>query len=545
MATSPLMFNQNSIDANSSDQNTSIQDLLNQNNTPTQYQQDGSQPTSESAESAIPTSPVITPMMRAAMAFMQNNQSPNGASPIKTVNIGGHNILQTNSPGDNIARMNDTVSQGLNGIASQYINQKNMDNRQSFIQSIHQIMSTMAPQQDKMNALLDLQAAHGTDYGLGINSIASKLGVNKPAAASLQNPAQRIQQLLQMGQLDPDKAHQTAVQQLGANYATTNPELANSIQGTANKTVLDQANQVVQKQFGPGYEINPDWVTSGKGNMVQAKQTAVSNDPNYNTLAPTDALAQLKQQNPGYAAQLQMYADGRGGKLSASNRSPRVQQMVQDLAFLYPGIDIDNINQRVDTLKDFSSGKTSQNITAFNTALQHLNNINDLIPKLNNSPSGWFNSIAQPLESGTGIGNNPNVAAFNNTKTALSGELATAYKASGATQEEINQIQKGISSSSNPDNLKAAVQSSVQLLGGKLQALQAKWGNTYNSPGDLQGPGGKPIISPASQAIIQKLGGEGQSMSNTNDVFMQNAQKAGYTPEQIQQYLASKQNGAT
>lgn len=498
MANSPLMFNQDQ----TQDDPNSIQSPI-------------AQPDDSSPESAIPTSPVITPMMRAAMAFIQNSQQqPNPGSEIRTQNIGGHNILQTNSPGDMAANMDQRLTQGLSGIASQYLTQKNNDNRQQFIQSVHQIMSTNAPQQDKMNALLDLQTSHGTDYGLGLNSIASKLGINKSAPAALQNPAQRIQQLLQMGQLDPDKAHQTAVQQLGANYETTHPDLAKNIQNSANQTVLSQANAVVQKQFGPGYEVNPDWVTTGKGNMVQAKQTAVSSDPNFNTLAPADALAQLKQTNPAYAAQLQMMADGRGGKISATNRSPRVQAMIQDLSFLYPGIDIDNINQRVDTLKDFSSGNASKNILAFNTALQHLNTLNDLIPKLNNSPSEWFNSVAQPLESGSGIGNNPNVAAFNNTKTALSGELASAYKSTGATQEEINQIQKGINSASNPDNLKAAVQSGVQLLDGKLKGLQTKWGNTYNQQDDIQGPGGKSIISPASQAILQKLGGEGESSSN-------------------------------
>lgn len=515
MAISPLMFD------NSTDQS----DPSTNDSTPTYgtssplMQAPVASNTDPSAENAVPDSldaPTslgigpMTPMMRAAAAFIQNSQQAQ-SSGIRTQNIGGHNILQINSPGDIAANANNTVSNGLSNIANQYLQTQQQQNRQQFIQSIHQIMSTNSPQQDKMNALLDLQDVHGTDYGLGLNSIASKLGLNRSAPASLQNPAQRIQQLLQMGQLDPDAAHKMAVAQMGNDYATKNPQLGNAIQGAANKTILDQANQVVQQQFGPAYEVNPDWVTSGKGNMVQPKATAISSNPAYNTLDPADALARLKQENPGYAAQLQMMADGRGGKMSASNRSPRQQQLQQDLAFLYPGIDVDNINQRVDTLKDFSSGKTSQNITAFNTALQHLNTLNDLIPKLNNTPAGAFNAIAQPLEVATGVGNNPNVAAFNNTKTALSGELATAYKASGATQEEINQIGSSINSASNPDNLKAAVSSAAQLLGGKLEALKDKWGNTYNSPGDLQGPGGRPIISPASQQILQKLGGATKS----------------------------------
>lgn len=489
MATSPLMFD------NSTDQNDDSS-----SNSPIQINT-ATPSFGTSGEAATPISPTITPMMQAAAAFLQNSNQPQGDG-IRTQNIGGHNILQTNSAGDMVDHANNTIQQGLSGIAAQYIQQKNLQNRQSFVQSIHQIMSTNAPQQDKMNALLDLQAAHGSDYGLGLDSIAAKLGVNKQAPATMQ---QQIQQLMQLAGTDPDAAHAQAVNKIGADYPTKVPALANAIQAGAQNSTLGMVDAAIKKVYGPNMQIDP--VAFSKGQIKPVPQQAISSDPQYSSLPPDQGLAQLKQQNPAYAAYLQTYADGRGGKISSSNRSPQQQNLMQDLSYFYPGIDVDNINQRVDTLKDFSSGKTSQNITAFNTALQHLNTLNDLIPKLNNTPAGAFNALAQPLEAATGINNNPNVAAFNNTKTALSGELATAYKSSGATQEEIDQIQRGISSSSNPDNLKAAVQSAVQLLGGKLEALKDKWGNSYNMPTDPQGPGGRPIISPASQQILQKLGG--------------------------------------
>lgn len=498
MATSPLMFAQNSNNQDSQDP-----PLVN-----SQVQLPVAAQTDPSAESAIPTSPTITPMMRAAMTFIQNSQpTPDPGAQIRTQNIAGHNILQTNSPGDIANNANNVTSQGLSGIASQYLAQKNNDNRQSFIQSVHQIMSTTAPQQDKMNALLDLQTTHGTDYGLGLDTIASKLGLNRPAPATLQDPAQRIQQLMKVGQLSPDQAHQTAVSQIGADYATKNPELGSAIQGAANQTVLAHANQVIQKQFGPGYEINPDWVTSGKGNMVQPKATAISNDANYNTLSPTDALAQLKQQNPGYAAQLQMYADGRGGKLSNTNRSPRNQQMIQDLAFLYPGIDVDNINQRVDTLKDFSSGKTSQQVKSLNTALGHLDTISNISGKLT-SNKGWpiTNSLVQGAEGATGTGDAVTLKQFNFTKQALSDEIATMLKGSAGTDKGMEGIANQIHSADTPEILQGVVKNAVDLIKSRLNAVQDQWGNTYNSPGDLQGPGGKPIISPASQKIINRLG---------------------------------------
>lgn len=462
----------------------------------------------------INSSPIASPLETAVQAYLLNNNANNpqqdtsgNANGVQTAQIGpyGSHILVKNPDNGWAGQASNFIA----GAGQQYLQGQTLQKRQQFIQGVHQIMSSPnQTQQDRMNALLDLQAQHGTDYGIGINDIANKLGLTKGQAQDTLTPGQRMQSLmtgLQTGQLDPDQAHQQALN-IDQNYQQTQPALANAM----NQSYTQKLDGLIKSKLGPQYEANTDFITTGKGSPYQVSGVGASNDPNYNALPPTDALKKLQQENPGYASQLQMMADGRGGKISASNRSTRSQQMTQDLAFFYPGVDVDNLNQRVDTLKDFSSGPTSKNIVAFNTALQHLNTLNNIIPKLNNSPSEAFNGIAQPLEAATGVGNNPNVSSFNTTKIALAGELATAYKNSGATQEEINSIQNSIKSSGNPDNLKAAVQSAVTLLGGKLKALQAKWGNTYNSPGDKQGPGGNPIISPESQQIINSIGGEGQ-----------------------------------
>lgn len=473
MATSPLLFNQS------------------------QDQGNGYSP-----ESAVPSSPVTTPMMRAAMSFINanQNQQPNPGSAIRTVNIGGHPILQTNSPGDEAANVNARVGGDLTNIANQYLGQKNMDNRQNFIQSVHQIMGATAPQQDKMNALLDLQTAHGQDYGLGVDAIAAKLGLNRPATAAQQDPATRIAQLLKIGQLNPDQAHSQAVQTIGPDYAAQHPELGTAIQDSANRTVLEQANQVVQKQFGPGYEINPDWVATGKGEMVHPKVMGISGDAALSQLPPDQARAALKQQNPGYADYLQKIADG---TMTITGRgSKQIQVIKQDLAMLYPGIDEIQLKNRQDTNKDFTSGKESNNIKALNTSIGHLDTLNGLIDQLHNTPAAIWNGPAQAFESATGIGNNPAVKQFNVTKNALAGELAAVFKNSGGTDTEIANISKDINSADNPENLKAVVKSAVSLLNSRLGAIQNKWQNSFNLPGDRKFP----VLSQKSQGIINKLG---------------------------------------
>jgi hypothetical protein len=448
----------------------------------------------------------ISPMMSAAMRFLNANQSnntnnnTNSNGGIQTQQIGpfGTHILQTNSPGDRVAQMNNTITSGLNGLAQSYIQDQQMQNRQSFIQSVHQIMGTNAPQQDKMNALLDLQDAHGTDYGVGLNKIAQTLGLNKQAP---QSPAQQLQQLMQLAQSNPDQAHTQATSQLGANYQTKYPQLATAINNGANNTVMGMANQALQKVYGPNMQIDPvEFAKSGK--IVPTPNQPVSNDPNYSTLAPDQALQKLQASNPSYADYLQMYASGQGGKISASNRSPQQQKLMQDLAFFYPNINVDNINQRVDTLKDFSSGNTSKNILAYNTALGHLNTLNDLSTQVDNKGMPITNAINQAGENTFGYGNAPALKQFNMTKTALSGELATVFKNTGGTDTEINNIAKEINSADTPAMLQAVTKTSAGLMASRLQAIQGKWSNTYNGPNDQSFP----VLTPTSQAILKKLG---------------------------------------
>lgn len=515
MANSPLLFD------NSQDQtDDSSSNLLPSDNSQTTT--NPSNPTPDSFVDPNMGTPSnlgygpMTPMMRAAAMFLNNQQGNNGGG-INTAQIGpyGSHILVKNSPTEGIDNLNAAVGSTISGVASNYLQQQQQQNRQSFIGSVHDIMNTNAPQQDKMNALLDLQDAHGTDYGLGLNNIAQKMGLGKSSPASMQNPAQRIQQLLNMGQLDPDTAHQQAVSQLGANYASKNPALAASIQNSANQTVLQKADQAIKQQMGQGYEVNLDWVQTGKGSPYQAVGVGISNDPNYNTLPPAQALQKLQQENPGYAAQLQMYVQGRGGAISASNRSARTQQMIQDLAFLYPGMDIDNVNQRVATLKDFSSGKSSQQIQSLNTVGQHLDTLNTLAGKLT-SNQGWplTNSLVQGVESATGRGDAATLKQFNFTKQALSDEIATTLKGAAGTDPQMEGIAKQIDSANSPQMLQGVIKTAANLITARLNSAQTKWGNTFNMPGDPQGAGGKPIIAPATQSILQKLGGQGEGQQS-------------------------------
>lgn len=191
-----------------------------------------------------PTStPMSSPLENAVRQFLTSNATNNNQNgPIQTAQIGpyGSHILVKNQ-GNNWA---DQVNGVLAGMGQQYLQQKQMQNRQTFIQGVHQIMSTSAPREDKMEALLDLQSQHGTDYGIGINDIADKLGLNKGATPGTSSSSPSKSDLVlgkfQLGgnvnvngkNLDltnPDDMHSYAMTQLGPNYDQKYPEVAQAI----------------------------------------------------------------------------------------------------------------------------------------------------------------------------------------------------------------------------------------------------------------------------------------------------------------------------
>ena len=200
----------------------------------------------------VNSSPLASPLENAVKSYLINNQANNPqqdtsgtAAGIQTAQIGpfGSHIL-VNNPQQNWATQ---ASGFIAGAGQQYLQGQDLQNRQKFIQGVHSIMSTGAPQQDKMNALLDLQAQHGTDYGIGINDIANKLGLTKAQPQNTLSPAQRLAQLttgLQTGQVDPDTAHQQALN-IDPNYQTTQPAFANSL----NQSYTQKLDQLVKSKL--------------------------------------------------------------------------------------------------------------------------------------------------------------------------------------------------------------------------------------------------------------------------------------------------------
>lgn len=150
-------------------------------------------------------------------------------------------------------------------------------------------------------------------------------------------------------------------------------------------------------------------------------------------------------------------------------------------------------------VKAFTSGKYSQNINSLNTAVGHISDILSNTQGLNNSGFTPYNAAKNTITNLFGSGS---IARAGLNIAAATSELATVFKGTGATDQEIKSL-GSINANSSPSQVKAYVETATQLLSSRLQALD----DTYT-----QGMGKAPdqsFLSTTSQKNLLDLQSKG------------------------------------
>jgi hypothetical protein len=174
------------------------------------------------------------------------------------------------------------------------------------------------------------------------------------------------------------------------------------------------------------------------------------------------------------ANQVRALAEGRRAMPTGTAlRSPIVQQLVGAASQYDPTLDAANSITRVATRKDFTSGKSAQNITAINTALGHFGSLWKASQGLENRSIPAWNAVANATESATG---DPRVNKFNLARNAVVNELERVFRGSGGSEADIAQWRATINSSMSPDQLRESIAQGIDLLHSRLEAI----GNQYN-----------------------------------------------------------------
>ncbi len=200
---------------------------------------------------------------------------------------------------------------------------------------------------------------------------------------------------------------------------------------------------------------------------------------------------------PDVATLVKQLADYKIDPGSFSVKSGLTRSQMLALVSQYdPTYDQSQYKSRAALRQNFTSGQGAQNIRSINTAVQHLGELQKAANALGGGPIGavnWVGNVASQL-----IGQ-PQVNKFDVAATAVESELANVFKGTGASDQEIKAWRSSISPNMSPSQLRATIQSAVDLMAGRLSALQSQWQSGMGKPADFQ------ILNDNAKSILQQI----------------------------------------
>lgn len=221
-----------------------------------------------------------------------------------------------------------------------------------------------------------------------------------------------------------------------------------------------------------------------------------------------DALAGLSQQT---AEQVKALAEGRIPFPSGmALKSPYWQRMTSLVSAYDPTFDAINYNARSNTRKDFTSGKSAQAITAFNTALGHIENLEKAGESLKNTDYPMINTATNWVNNQLG---NENLRSFNIAKDAVTGELVKAFNNGHITEGQLKEWGNNISNANSPEQMRAVNKQLVSLLSSKINSM----GDQYNA-GMGTTKQGVELLNPHAQEVYKRILGAEPPANSTGNI---------------------------
>lgn len=134
-----------------------------------------------------------------------------------------------------------------------------------------------------------------------------------------------------------------------------------------------------------------------------------------------------------------------------------------------------DVATRTKANKDFSTGIQGRQVTAFNTAIDHLSTMDKLSDALQNNDIKAFNYLGNVVARQTG---QPAPVNFDAAKQIVTAEIIKAVVASGGGVRERQEAEANFSTANSPAQLKGVINTYKQLLGGQLNSLGLQYENT-------------------------------------------------------------------
>jgi len=231
------------------------------------------------------------------------------------------------------------------------------------------------------------------------------------------------------------------------------------------------------------------------------QQTAPQTDELGQPVHGEAALKGLAPNEASVAKQLASYQI----PLTALSRMPAPQRLrVLAATQAYdPTFDASQYQARQALARDFQGGgKTFQNITAANTVIGHLKDLNDAMQGLDNFHSGTpgakpLNWVKNQIASANG---SPEITRVEQVKQAVAAELAKTFQGGAPHTAEVEAARNALSAANTPEQTQAAVQAALHLVGSRLGELHDQYMQTMGKWKETN------WLNPRSAAIIRQLG---------------------------------------
>lgn len=207
-----------------------------------------------------------------------------------------------------------------------------------------------------------------------------------------------------------------------------------------------------------------------------------------------DYLATL---NPQAATTVKALAEGR--MAMPTRPTPQQQQLIQAAAQYDPTFDATDFNKRNRTAVDFSpAGQSGKAVTAINTTMGHLSELQDRMDTLGNTNIPIVNTVKNWIGTQTGDAA-PGQA--QTVRDAVANELRKVFATTGGGGlEELKEWEANFPTNASPAQAKEGIKEAVRLMDSRLSAL----GNQY-SVGMGTNHSGIDLLSPEARASYQKL----------------------------------------
>lgn len=191
------------------------------------------------------------------------------------------------------------------------------------------------------------------------------------------------------------------------------------------------------------------------------------------------ALAKLKMDSDktyGSAETMEPYAQSIANyqtQLPAvRSQTPASQALIARVLQINPGFDQTKFGVIQKASEDFATGPQGNTVRALNVAISHLNTLSNLSDALQNGDKPALNKIGNQYKEQTGQAAPTNFAA---ARDIVANEVTKAVTAGGGTGGDRDKAQETINAAQSPAQLKGAISTYQQLLGGQRQGLATQY----------------------------------------------------------------------